>query len=508
VVVATVFLLIASSPATAARPDRCPGGRFTVAAPPLVTGGAVTPAGALTIVESNGAVRVALGTACRAEDQVAASLVRRRRGTQLTVTWSACAGARGRVRLRGLIASNGCAFFAGTLRGRGLRMQFDATRAEFVCGDGIVDAGEACDPSSAEPSCPAGQGCVRNAGQCGCAPLCAGMGPSEDALEGAIAAALAAHPDALASAEGFDRFRGAVQAALGCALNAGAVGRPRPDPLPAPGGFDSSRQYCGPGDSTEDWRLGLVSPDSCLNQACWEHDRCTADAGTDCDGALLRACALCTGSAAGTLFSWLTPDSFVLCSTLRHLANATTTTTSVPPATLPGATSTSTSSTQTTLPGATSSTTATTATSSSTGLVPTTTSTSFTTTSTASAIGKDLIPENIVLGASQVAAGASLRVTWTVTNHGTVAVEANEPFCDILWLSADQILDVGDRHVSDQCHFGIYRPGEGDTRALDVTIPADTPAGPAYLLVETDVQENVGEGNEGNNVAATAFTIQ
>ena len=117
-----------------------------------------------------------------------------------------------------------------------------------------------------------------------------------------------------------------------------------------------------------------------------------------------------------------------------------------------------------------------------------------------------MIPEDIVLGASQVAAGAPLHVTWTVTNHGTQAV--NENFCDILWLSADTIRDAGDKHISDQCHFGIYDPGEGDTRSLDVTIPAATPPGAAYLLIEADVQLNVGEGNEANNVAAAPFTIQ
>ena len=77
-----------------------------------------------------------------------------------------------------------------------------------------------------------------------------------------------------------------------------------------------------------------------------------------------------------------------------------------------------------------------------------------------------------------------------------------------LWLSGDSALDAGDTFLVAQCHFGIYNPGAGDTRSLDPTISVGTPPGAAYLLIETDVQFNVPEGNEANNVAAAAFTIQ
>jgi hypothetical protein len=96
-------------------------------------------------------------------------------------------------------------------------------------------------------------------------------------------------------------------------------------------------------------------------------------------------------------------------------------------------------------------------------------------------------------------------VTWDVTNHGTVAVSEN--FCDKLYLSSNAILDAGDAFLVAQCHFGIYGPGEGDTRSLDVTIPAGTPTGAAFLLIETDVQANVSEGNESNNVGAAGFSV-
>jgi hypothetical protein len=96
-------------------------------------------------------------------------------------------------------------------------------------------------------------------------------------------------------------------------------------------------------------------------------------------------------------------------------------------------------------------------------------------------------------------------VTWDVTHHGTVAVSEN--FCDKIYLSTNAVLDAGDAFLVAQCHFGVYDPGEGDTRSLDVTIPATTPTGPAFLLIETDVQANVDEGNEGNNVAAAGFSV-
>ena len=96
---AALGVLGVSSSAVAARPERCPGGRFTVAPPALLAGGAVTPGGTLTILTAGDTVQVALGTACRAEEQVAAALTRKCRGTRLSVTWSSCTGARGRVRL-------------------------------------------------------------------------------------------------------------------------------------------------------------------------------------------------------------------------------------------------------------------------------------------------------------------------------------------------------------------------------------------------------------------------
>lgn len=507
-VAAAVCALGAPSIADAARglPMLCPGGRFTVATPPIVTGGATVPGGTLTIVQSAGDLRVSLGTACRAEEQLGASLARRKRGSRLAVAWSSCAGAQGRVRLRGVISADGCAVFTGTLKARGLRLRLDASRATVICGDGIVDLEEICDPTSETPGCSAGQGCIRSSEQCACAALCGGTRPADDALDAAIRAGLTAEPDALRDAAAFDRFRGGVQTALACALNAGSRRPPLPDPLPAPGGYNSATQYCGPGDSEADWRLGLLSPDPCLNVACYEHDRCNARGGGDCDATLLTACELCTSAATGGLFSWLTPDSFFLCSALRVATTSgvitTTTTTSVPPATLPGATSTSTS---TISPTPTTSSTTSTALTSSTALPPTVTSTSSSTSTTASAVGKDLIPEQIVLGADEVPAGSAVSVTWDVTNHGTVAV--TESWCDKLYLSADAALDGGDAMVDSQCHFGVYDPGEGDRRTLSVTIPAAAPPGPAYLLIETDVQLTVTEGNEANNIAAAPFTV-
>jgi hypothetical protein len=507
VLAAAVAAVAMPSAAPAARgvPPLCPGGRYLVAAPPLVTAEAAAPGGTLEIAPGPDGPRVSLGEACRAEDQRGASLTRRRRGSRLAVRWKACAGVAGPVRLRGVI-HDGCAAFTGTLRGRGVRLRLDAARASVVCGDGLVDVEEPCDPRAAAPGCVAGQGCRRAAGRCACAPLCAATRPTAAALEAALRAALAAEPDALRDAAAFDRVRGTVQDALGCALNAGGPPAARPDPLPAPGAYDATLQYCGPGDSAADWRLALLAPEPCLNAACWQHDGCVARGDGGCDAALLAACAACD---AGALGSWLAPDSHVFCAALRLAAEAglpsTTTTTSVVPTTLPGPTTTSTSTTApagppTTTPVPTTSTAPTASTA-----PPTVTTTSSSTSTTASAVGKDLIPENVVLEPDAGPAGSEVAVTWDVANRGTVAVSEN--WCDKLWLSADAALDAGDRMVGSQCHFGIYAPGAFDRRTVEVTIPADAPPGPAHVLVETDVQATVAEGDEANNVAGAPLAI-
>ncbi len=142
------LLLAASADAKSHKPPLCTGGRFLIAGEALVAGDA-TPGHEPIVL---GASRVAVGSVCPAAK---AKLKATKAGTKLAVTWPACQGVHGHVKMVATLPAD-CASIAGTLTARKakLREPFSATLSR--CDDGTVDggAGEECDPPSAD-SCDA-----------------------------------------------------------------------------------------------------------------------------------------------------------------------------------------------------------------------------------------------------------------------------------------------------------------------------------------------------------------
>jgi subtilase family serine protease len=118
---------------------------------------------------------------------------------------------------------------------------------------------------------------------------------------------------------------------------------------------------------------------------------------------------------------------------------------------------------------------------------------------------KDLRIEGLKLSASSLRAGAPTTVSYQVANRGSVAVTV--AYRERIYLSSngtlggDTLLWTSPGHAADL--------GVNATLAYSraVTIPAATPPGSYFLLVQADALGNVVEGNEGNNVTAVPLTV-
>ncbi|MCF4969755.1 hypothetical protein CV014_22890 [Nostoc sp. CMAA1605] len=119
-------------------------------------------------------------------------------------------------------------------------------------------------------------------------------------------------------------------------------------------------------------------------------------------------------------------------------------------------------------------------------------------------------PDLIVSNASapeSVTVGATLSITWDVTNQGTVA--ANADWWDRIVISTDQIFGNGDDTYLTEVWAGASTPlaaGATYTRTTNVTLPT-TATGDRYLLFRADNYNNQGETDENNNVRAVAINI-
>jgi cysteine-rich repeat protein len=119
----------------------CPDSRFVVVGEPLIPGAAAAVVGAADAFYVGGGQVTLLGGCGPAP----ARLRPGRKGTRLRATWPGCPGLRGRVSMRALIDPQ-CSQVVGTLRAKGYKKPFTAMLRGAVCGDGVVDAGEQCEP--------------------------------------------------------------------------------------------------------------------------------------------------------------------------------------------------------------------------------------------------------------------------------------------------------------------------------------------------------------------------
>lgn len=118
----------------------------------------------------------------------------------------------------------------------------------------------------------------------------------------------------------------------------------------------------------------------------------------------------------------------------------------------------------------------------------------------------DMSIGNLHLSTDMVGATFGVTVSYNVVNNGTVAQE--ERWKDGIYLSDDATLDAGDILLG-QSHLHSFRiPENGGIHphSQEVTIPAGTPVGPKYILVQADDETAVTETDETNNVTAVPLT--
>ena len=118
----------------------------------------------------------------------------------------------------------------------------------------------------------------------------------------------------------------------------------------------------------------------------------------------------------------------------------------------------------------------------------------------------DLEVSSVVTGASDVNSGKSLKVDWTVFNHGpgeTVSGSWN----DGIYLSADQVFDAGsDISLNNFPHNGDVGIDENYTATQSVNIP-DGLSGTYYLFVCADTGNTVNEFYENNNCSMAPGSV-
>ncbi|MBI3819718.1 MAG: hypothetical protein HY286_13565 [Planctomycetes bacterium] len=103
-------------------------------------------------------------------------------------------------------------------------------------------------------------------------------------------------------------------------------------------------------------------------------------------------------------------------------------------------------------------------------------------------------------------AGESAQVEWTIQNNSIIET-ANGQWIDRVYLSTDDHLDVDDKLVAEVSNNMPVAPGHSYSGLASLSLPRT--AGTYWLIVQTDVTNNVEEGSGGktNNILATPLTV-
>ncbi|HEU6455875.1 MAG TPA: CARDB domain-containing protein, partial [Roseateles sp.] len=114
----------------------------------------------------------------------------------------------------------------------------------------------------------------------------------------------------------------------------------------------------------------------------------------------------------------------------------------------------------------------------------------------------DLVPALTVVP-SEVFAGRSAHVEWSVRNSGTVATDVNR-WVDQVYLSSTASLTAQSTLLGSVTRVGALAVGDSYTAGLDFTVPRDA-VGARYFIVKTDAFTTVYElGRTDNNVVVAA----
>ncbi|MCC6724097.1 MAG: hypothetical protein IT258_06265 [Saprospiraceae bacterium] len=102
-----------------------------------------------------------------------------------------------------------------------------------------------------------------------------------------------------------------------------------------------------------------------------------------------------------------------------------------------------------------------------------------------------------------VAAGAAYSINFLPSNLGGAIPASQLPVTGRFYLSLDNVLSASDVLVGTSSNVPITTTQQ----SISGTVPASTPAGQYYAIVQLDPNNTVAESNENNNVAASGLTV-
>ncbi|MEF8723661.1 MAG: CARDB domain-containing protein [Candidatus Accumulibacter delftensis] len=107
------------------------------------------------------------------------------------------------------------------------------------------------------------------------------------------------------------------------------------------------------------------------------------------------------------------------------------------------------------------------------------------------------------------AAGETLRVEWTVANHSSNVTSA--AWTDAVYLSDDNLWDIGDRLLGKLAHSGVLAENDSYTASLEALVPP-IKIGQYRVIVRPDIYNEVFEGpyrsaGEANNFSTSANAL-
>src|ERR1043166_6792937 len=115
----------------------------------------------------------------------------------------------------------------------------------------------------------------------------------------------------------------------------------------------------------------------------------------------------------------------------------------------------------------------------------------------------DLVVPTVTLTPTTVTPGGGVVVGITLQNAGQGNTLNN--FAYSIYLSTDSVLSAGDTLLSGPTFVGALTAGTSTGFSVGVSIPASTPTGAVFILVEIDSTDVIPEANEANNVTVAAL---
>jgi RHS repeat-associated protein len=119
----------------------------------------------------------------------------------------------------------------------------------------------------------------------------------------------------------------------------------------------------------------------------------------------------------------------------------------------------------------------------------------------------DLVPTAVTVPTTgQLGQAPTTPITWTVTNEGTNATSAGQ-WSDSVYLSQTDTWSASDPLIATVVHTGDLQPGASYTASTDAAIPGVIVPGNYYVIVRTDVLNDVREASGNIDQIVSTSTI-